>query len=81
MTCTSLGDDLMPFYQDVYDQALRAAEWIDSLCDLVTSNLETNVTIQGNRLNVIAKKVAGRAATIAVPTLITSYFGMNGSRT
>jgi magnesium transporter len=72
-----VGDDLMPYYQDVYDQALRAAEWIDSLRDLVTSILETNVTIQGNRLNVITKKVTGWAAIIAVPTLITGYFGMN----
>jgi hypothetical protein len=30
-----VGDDLMPFYQDVHDQALRAGEWIDSLRDLV----------------------------------------------
>ncbi|HEX3960928.1 MAG TPA: CorA family divalent cation transporter [Trebonia sp.] len=72
-----VGDGLMPYYQDVYDQVLRAAEWIDSLRDLVTSILETGVTIQGNRLNVITKKVTGWAAIIAVPTLITSYFGMN----
>ena len=62
------GDDLMPYYQDVYDQGLR---------DLVTSILETNLTIQGNRLNVTTKKVTGWAAIIAVPTLITGYFGMN----
>jgi magnesium transporter len=71
------GDDLMPYYQDVYDHVLRAAEWTESLRDLVTSILETNVTIQGNRLNVITKKVTGWAAIIAIPTLITGYFGMN----
>jgi magnesium transporter len=67
----------MPYYQDVYDQVLRAAEWTDGLRDLVTSILETNLTIQGNRLNVTTKKVTGWAAIIAVPTLITGYFGMN----
>jgi magnesium transporter len=72
-----VGDDLMPYYQDVYDHVLRAAEWTDSLRDLVNSILETNVTIQGNRLNVITKKVTGWAAIIAIPTLITGYFGMN----
>jgi hypothetical protein len=36
-----VGDDLMPYYQDVYDQVLRAAEWTDGLRDLVTSILET----------------------------------------
>jgi magnesium transporter len=70
-------DDLMPYYQDVYDHVLRAAEWTDSLRDLVNSILETNLTIQGNRLNVITKKVTGWAAIIAVPTLITGYYGMN----
>ncbi|MFY9926679.1 MAG: magnesium transporter CorA family protein [Streptosporangiaceae bacterium] len=72
-----VGDDLVPYYQDIYDHVLRAAEWTDTLRDLVNSILETNVTIQGNRLNVITKKVTGWAAIIAVPTLITGYFGMN----
>ena len=72
-----VGDDLMPYYQGVYDKVLRAAEWTDSLRDLVTSILETNLTIQGNRLNIITKKVTGWGAIIAVPTLITGYFGMN----
>ena len=72
-----VGDDMAPYYQDVYDHVLRAAEWTDSLRDLVNSILETNVTIQGNRLNVITKKVTGWAAIIAIPTLITGYFGMN----
>ena len=72
-----VGDDLMTYYQDVYDQVLRAAEWTDGLRDPVTSILETNLTIQGNRLNVTTKKVTGWAAIIAVPTLITGYFGMN----
>jgi magnesium transporter len=70
-------DDLVPYYQDVYDHVLRAAEWTDSLRDLVTSILETNLTIQGNRMNAISKKVTGWAAIIAVPTFVTGYFGMN----
>jgi magnesium transporter len=72
-----VSDDMMPYYQDVYDHVLRAAEWTDSLRDLVTTILETNLTIQGNRLGVITKKVTGWAAIIAVPTAITGYFGMN----
>jgi magnesium transporter len=72
-----VADDLMPYYQDVYDHVFRAAEWTESLRDLVTSILETNLTIQGNRLNRITKKVTGWAAIIGVPTFITGYFGMN----
>jgi magnesium transporter len=72
-----VSDDLMPYYQDIYDHVLRAAEWTDSLRDLVTSILETNLTIQGNRMNVITKKVTSWAAIIAVPTFITGFYGMN----
>ena len=72
-----VSDEMMPYYQDVYDHVLRAAEWTDSLRDLVTSILETNLTIQGNRLNIISKKVTGWAAIIAVPTFITGFYGMN----
>lgn len=68
---------MMPYYQDVYDHTLRAAEWTESLRDLVTTILETNLTIQGNRMNVISKKVTGWAAIIAVPTFITGFYGMN----
>jgi magnesium transporter len=71
------GEELMPYYQDVYDHVLRAAEWTDSLRDLVTTILETNLTIQGNRMNVITKKVTSWAAIIAVPTFITGFYGMN----
>jgi magnesium transporter len=72
-----VGGDLTPYYYDIYDHVLRATEWTESLRDLVVSILETNLTIQGNRLNIITKKVTGWAAIIAVPTLITGYYGMN----
>ncbi|HXP19680.1 MAG TPA: magnesium/cobalt transporter CorA [Streptosporangiaceae bacterium] len=72
-----VGDNLMPYYQDVYDHVLRATEWTESLRDLVTTILETNLTIQGNRMNVITKKVTSWAAIIAVPTFITGFYGMN----
>jgi magnesium transporter len=68
---------MAPYFQDVYDHVLRAAEWTESLRDLVTTILETNLTIQGNRLNLIMKKLTGWAAVIAVPTAITGFYGQN----
>ncbi len=70
-------DRLQPYYQDVYDHVLRATEWTESLRDLVTTILETNLTVQSNRMNVITKKVTSWAAIIAVPTLVTGVYGMN----
>jgi magnesium transporter len=70
-------EPMSPYFQDIYDHVLRATEWTESLRDLVTSVLETNLTIQGNRLNVITKKVTSWAAIIAVPTAITGFYGQN----
>jgi magnesium transporter len=72
-----VDEELLPYYHDVYDHVLRATEWTESLRDLVTTILETNLTIQGNRMNVITKKVTSWAAIIAVPTFITGFYGMN----
>ena len=68
---------MAPYFQDVYDHVLRATEWTESLRDLVSTILETNLTIQGNRLNEIMKKVTSWAAIIAVPTAVTGFYGMN----
>jgi len=73
----AVTDEMTPYYQDVYDHVLRATEWTESLRDLVTTILETNLTLQGNRLNVITKKVTSWAAIIAVPTAITGWYGQN----
>ncbi len=72
-----VSDSLQPYYQDVYDHVLRATEWTESLRDLVATILETNLTIQGNRMNVITKKVTSWAAIVAVPTFVTGFYGMN----
>jgi magnesium transporter len=72
-----LAEPMSPYYQDVYDHVLRATEWTESLRDLVTTILETNLTIQGNRMNLVMKKVTSWAAIIAVPTAITGFYGQN----
>ena len=72
-----VSEPLMPYFQDVYDHVLRATEWTESLRDLVATILETNLSIQGNRLNIITKKVTSWAAIIAVPTAITGFYGQN----
>jgi magnesium transporter len=72
-----VSEPLHPYYQDVYDHVLRATEWTESLRDLVTTILETNLTMQGNRMNIITKQVTSWAAIVAVPTFVTGFYGMN----
>jgi magnesium transporter len=49
----------------------------DSLRDLVSSLVEANLSLRDYRQNQVMKKVTSWAAIIAVPTLVTGYYGMN----
>lgn len=69
--------ELTSWYQDLYDNVIRAAEWTESLRDMITTVFETNLSLQDARLNTIMKKLTGWAAIIAVPTLITGWYGQN----
>ncbi|MCE3549856.1 magnesium transporter CorA family protein [Pseudonocardia sp. RS11V-5] len=72
-----LSPGITPYFHDVYDHVLGAAETVDSTRDHVSSILETNATEQDNELNVITRKLAAWAAIIAVPTAITGWYGQN----
>ncbi|SIR98173.1 magnesium transporter CorA family protein [Williamsia sterculiae] len=69
--------ELDPMWSDLYDHTLRAAEWTESLRDMVTTVFETNLSLQDARLNTVMKKLTGWAGIIAVPTAITGFFGQN----
>jgi magnesium transporter len=70
-------DEMTPYYQDVYDHVLRATEWTESLRDLVSTILETNLTLQGNRLNEVMRNLTSWAAILAVTTAVTGFYGQN----
>ncbi len=69
--------ELDSWYSDLYDHVIRAAEWTESLRDMITTVFETNLSLQDARLNTIMKKLTGWAAIIAVPTLVTGWYGQN----
>ncbi len=74
---TAVDESLYPYFQDVYDHILRVSESTDALRDLVSTIVETNISLRDYRQNQVMKKVTSWAAIIAVPTLITGYYGMN----
>ena len=69
--------ELQPYYEDLYDHTLRAAEWTESLRDMITSIFETNMSLADAHMNLIMKKLTSWAAIIAVPTAVTGWFGQN----
>ncbi len=68
---------MYPYFQDVYDHVLRVTESTDALRDLVGTIVETNISLRDYRQNQVMKKVTSWAAIVAVPTLITGFYGMN----
>jgi len=80
----ALSPELRDYFRNSHDHLLRVVERIAAFRDLLTSILEANliqVTVRQNedmqRQNEIVKKVSSWAAIIAVPALITGYYGMN----
>jgi magnesium transporter len=73
----AVAEPLYPYFQDVYDHILRVTESSDSLRDLVSTIVETNLSLRDYRQNLIVKKVSSWAAIIAVPAFITGFYGMN----
>jgi magnesium transporter len=71
------ASELAPYFEDLYDHVLRAAEWTESLRDMLASIVETNLALSDTRMNQVMKKLTSWAAIIAVPTAVTGYFGQN----
>ncbi|MCH5643428.1 magnesium transporter CorA family protein [Gordonia sp. ABSL49_1] len=69
--------ELDPHFSDLYDHALRAAEWTESLRDMITTVFETNLSLADARLNTVMKKLTAWAGIVAVPTAITGFYGQN----
>jgi magnesium transporter len=72
-----VSDELRPYFQDVHDHVLRVTDWTESLREMTTTLRESQLTAQGNVMNMIMKKVTSWAAIIAVPTAITGFYGQN----
>jgi len=73
----AVSEQMYPYFQDVYDHVLRVSESTDALRDLVSTIVETNLSLRDYRQNQVMKKVTSWAAILAVPTLITGFYGMN----
>ncbi|ONI74797.1 magnesium transporter [Actinosynnema sp. ALI-1.44] len=71
------NERMLPYFQDVLDHVIWASEQVESLRDLIATVRDTQLNLQGNRMNLIMKKVTSWAAIIAVPTAITGFYGQN----
>ena len=72
-----VGDDLDPYFRDVYDHLVRAVELVETQRDLLTGSLDIYLSAVANRTNEVMK-VLTIYGTLAIPlVVITGFFGMN----
>jgi magnesium transporter len=69
--------EVLPYWQDLYDHIVVVSETTDALRDLVNSLVDANLALRDYRQNQVVRTVSSWAAIVAVPTLVTGYYGMN----
>ena len=72
-----VGKASAPYLLDLQCELARASGEVTSLRELAQHLSEANLLLRDFRQNAIVKRVTSWAAIIAVPTLVTGYYGMN----
>lgn len=72
-----IKDDVRVYLRDVHDHVIRLNESIDTMRETISSAMATNLSLVTVNQGEIVKRLAGWAALLATPTLITSWYGMN----
>jgi magnesium transporter len=68
------------YFQDVFDHIIRVADTIDTLRDMLSSTMDAYLSVQGNRMNIIMKRLTSMATILMSVTLIAGIYGMNFER-
>ncbi len=72
-----IPEDLRVYFRDIYDHVFRVNESISAMREMLTAAINVNLSLVTFGQNEVMKKLAGWAAMLAAPTLITSWYGMN----
>ncbi len=65
------------YLQDVYDHIVRVTDNIDTYRDLLSSALDSYLSLQSNHLNQIVKVLTIASIILMAASLITGFYGMN----
>jgi magnesium transporter len=67
----------MAYLQDVYDHIVRVTDSIDTYRDLLSSALDSYLSLQSNKLNQIMKTLTIASIILMTAALITGFYGQN----
>jgi len=65
------------YFQDVFDHLIRVADTVDTLRDMLSSTMDAYLSVSGNRMNVIMKRLTSISTILMSVTLIAGIYGMN----
>jgi magnesium transporter len=65
------------YFQDVFDHVIRVADSIDSLRDMLGSTMDAYLSVSGNRMNVVMKRLTSISTILMSVTLVAGIYGMN----
>ncbi|HZS06819.1 MAG TPA: magnesium/cobalt transporter CorA [Blastocatellia bacterium] len=69
--------ETLVYFQDVFDHLIRVAETIDTLRDLLSSTMDAYLSVSGNRMNLIMKRLTSISTILMSVTLVAGIYGMN----
>lgn len=69
--------EVQVYLRDVHDHVVRVNEAVDTMREMLTAAMSVNLSLVTVAQGEIVKRLAGWAALLAAPTLLTSWYGMN----
>jgi magnesium transporter len=65
------------YFQDVFDHIIRVADTVDTLRDMLSSTMDAYLSVSGNRMNMVMKRLTSISTILMSVTLIAGIYGMN----
>jgi magnesium transporter len=71
------GDELYPYFQDVYDHVVRVIESLDTYRDVLGSAVDTQLSVSSNEVSQTVKRMTAVTTILMVNSLVAGIYGMN----
>lgn len=72
-----LSPELVPYFQDVYDHAVRETEEIDTLRDALSTTLDAHLSASSHQLNQTVRTMTAWSIILMSMAVVAGVYGMN----
>ncbi len=72
-----IDEETRTYFRDVYDHTIRINEMVDNTRELLAAAMDSNLSMISISQSEVAKRFAGWAALIGIPTMVAGIYGMN----